>query len=415
VVGSEGRMRPSYFLTLEGQDAYAGLTIQDLKNRIANAERVKGSSFGNRARYEQEIRALQAELYEREAPIRAAAAKAAEEALKVKTTHEARMYDPLDAAHTGPSIWSVYGLGYNLDLMGDDGELGGFFSRLKKAFTPPAAIRKAVARVGSSVANIPVGISRVARQATAWVPKPIKTAARLYGAGMMTMYTGGFAAGKQNKMFGLSAKEQKWFNQINKAARVISVTCATAGVGKILGVTAKMQGLMGPKALGGLKGTLPTFGKDIFLKEGGKLLIKDALKKGVWEIAKGSLGQVVAGFIPQSQAGETYNDLQDGVPTPLPTPDNAQVYDQSPAPVAGSSSMGPGGEERPPTTYGGGEEDGDSMRDAMAENGTAPGPDDTGKMPTGSPDGASSMPIILVGAGLLALGILAYQAKEKRK
>lgn len=231
-------------------------------------------------------------------------------------------------------------------LNGPD-ELGKF--SFKRAFTPPRRIRKTLGRA----------------------PKNLKKGLRYYGATVATVLTGGFASHKVNKMFGLSAGEQKSFNAAAKISRVAVIATASvlgaeaiyaASVGIGAGLSA--AGVAGGGLTAGGSGTAVA-GGGLFAAMGQKVksfLIKDAAGSAVWKVTKDLAGQVIGEkFHKNTIDPADYAALPAGEAVPIGeaqaggsgtathgggyAPDgNEGVQEVShPATVAGSGGMAPGG------------------------------------------------------------------------
>jgi hypothetical protein len=226
-----------------------------------------------------------------------------------------------------------------------DEELAGFFDTLKRVVTPPRAVRAAVSTASRAVSKGFKDFSNFAVKG-----------ARLYGAAQFSLLTGGFAAGAQNKIFGLSGKEQKLFNIGNKITRGVSMAVVTVaslgtagaamgapGTSAGAGAFANLQGMVSSKIAAIVaKTAAPEFMKTM-AATGGKFVIKDAVAKQVVSLAMSKAGELVMSkFTPQQLGPEAYNALPDGQLAPMP--DNFQPAPQQPAPIGGSSSMMPGGD-----------------------------------------------------------------------
>lgn len=100
-------------------------------------------------------------------------------------------------------------------------QLEGWF---KRAFTPPRSVRKFFKR-----ATLP---PRAIRKPFAATGRFLKKGLRYYGAGLATVYTGGFMpASTRNRMFGLKGREAKNADVAAKVTKIVAITAATVVTG----------------------------------------------------------------------------------------------------------------------------------------------------------------------------------------
>lgn len=344
----------------------------------------------------------------------AAAQEATEEARRKASEARKELWTPYDAGAKGKSIFAAYGLkGFDtmdagrlaVCMMAAEGTLEGtptrddveglgemaalalcgiqpegmndeqlaFWKRLRRAFTPPRIVRRAVAKVGKVVKKV----------ASPKVTKFLKKGFRYIGATAFTgvsMFPG--AGGFRNKVFGLKGKEAGFFDQVTQVAKMaVSVgfppagavfTAADVGASAASGDWKGALMQVGTAAAGaGAGGALARFGgaSRLFSKVGassgiaskfssfmgksgksflgksiagkmGSALIKDKLKSAVYRMTKDKIGNFVMEKFGKKQipSGD-YENMPDGEPMPITV--DSEVDAGLASHVAGSTTMDP--------------------------------------------------------------------------
>jgi hypothetical protein len=215
-----------------------------------------------------------------------------------------------------------------------DESLDGFFGRLKQAFTPPRAVRRAVAKVATTVAKAAVDASHFARKATAYTP---------FGF----MASSFMPASVRKDVFMLSDKENKWFEIGAKVSRGMAAVGAVAGLAVAAGpaVFASM-GTTGTA----MSGAASTPGMSGILSSGGAMLFKSVASGLLYKLTQNKSGeQQMESFPIDSIPGAASLPNEQGVPVHPNFNTEGSVF----APyVAGSGSLRPGGEEAIPRRAG---------------------------------------------------------------
>jgi hypothetical protein len=221
-----------------------------------------------------------------------------------------------------------------------DESLDGIWGRLKQAFTPPRAVRRAISKSATAFAKAVVDSAKFARKAVPYTP---------FGFVAATWMT----ADQRKKAFGMSDKENKYYEIATKVNRGMAITAAVVATAivagpAVLSAMGPSGSIMGGAASTGTAGTAGAAGTGWMglLSSGGGMLL--------------NAGQMVY-KLTQKPSGEqqldSYNTsaIPGAESLPLNTP--VPVFPHSEgsvfAPyVAGSGSLRPGGEEAIPRRVG---------------------------------------------------------------
>jgi hypothetical protein len=250
-------------------------------------------------------------------------------------------YEPPKGEKPRADLENIMSFGESL---ADEG-LGWGWRNLRRAFTPPARVRKIFKRVVTP-------------------PKTLRKVIRYAGAIATLPYTA-FAGKQRNKMFGLKGKEMRVFDAAAKVHRTIQIAVAAYVTGGAI------SGSMSHVAGGAFTKFLAKSAIKQAIMKGGKFIMKDSVKGEIWSIGKNAMGQIIGSKFSKNQvAPEEYAALPANEPVPVgvnggpgggsgsggapsgggfaPGQDeSAQEPDLAPS-VAGSSTMTPGTQDTPP-------------------------------------------------------------------
>jgi hypothetical protein len=275
-----------------------------------------------------------------------------------------------------------------IEPLGADDQTLAFWKRLRRAVTPPRAVRKALSKFTAPIKKVLP--PKVMGKVTGFVKKGLRyTAAAGFSLNPVTM----FMPGVRNKLLGLKGGEMRFFDQAVKSVKALgvataSIVCPPAGLAITAGQTAAalaksggrgIAGILGQAAIGAVAGkfggaALGKFGgaglgggfaklgassgvfskfSGFMAKSGtsflgksiagkvGSVLIKDKLKGMILRVGKDKLGKFLVEKFDKNQVPQgDYENMPDGEPVPITQ--DPEVDSSNAATIAGSTTMAPG-------------------------------------------------------------------------